>query len=194
MMKPERIILHWTASSHVASPHDKCSYHYLIEHHEGDPRNPDDDVTNTVAGVPVEKNLRDLRGAPSYCRDREDGYAAHTRGFNTGSVGVALCGMRGARDLRPDREVDPGPSPITRLQVRALIGFVVSKLAEYDLQLSEDTVFTHAEAEWIHGRPQLDRWDISWLPGVDLPRRDYGDWIREQVARMQRGEQIEVEA
>lgn len=192
MSDVERMILHWSAGSHTASDHDRCRYHYLIEHHEGDPRNPDDDVTTILSGVPVEANLKRAAGRPIYCDDPEDGYAAHTRGFNTGSVGISLCGMRGARDLRPGGQVDPGPSPITRLQVRALIGLLVSKLAEYDLGLSEDTVFTHAEADWIHGRPQVGKWDISWCPGITLSRRDYGDWIREQVARHQRGEQVEV--
>lgn len=191
-MTPERIVIHWTAGGHLATDHDRCSYHYLIEHHERDPEDPDDDVTRVISGVPVEANMRPAADRPSYCRDAEHGYAAHTRGFNTGSVGLALCGMRGAKDLRPDRPVDPGSQPITKRQVSSLIGTCASLLAEYDLEVSEDTLFTHVEAEWLHGRRQRGKWDISWLPHrQDLAPREVGPWIREQVGRALRGEPIE---
>lgn len=191
-MTPERIICHWTAGGHLASDHDRCSYHYLIEHHTRDPEDPDDDVTRVISGVPVERNMRRLAGLPSYCCDAEHGYAAHTLGFNSGSVGVSLCGMRDATDYRPARPVDPGSAPITARQVRSLIGTCASLLAEYDLEVSEETLFTHAEAEWLHDRPQRGKWDITWVPyRQDLGPREVGPWIREQVGRALRGEPIE---
>ena len=75
-----RVICHWTAGRHRANGLDRQHYHILIE---GDGR--------LVRGVPT----IDLNAEPV-----KPGYAAHTRNCNGGSIGVALCGMVGAREDR----------------------------------------------------------------------------------------------
>lgn len=194
-----RIILHWTAGGHEASEHDRASYHWLLEHAIGDPADPTDDKVRRVLGVPAERNATPTTGRPSYERDPERGYAPHTYNFNTGSLGVALCGMRGAVDGRPGGVVQPGTSPITLLQVRGLLGLVVELLGVYGLDPTPEQLFTHYEAEALHGVDQLPRgpgnwkWDITWLPHrPDVAKDDVGPWLREQVARWQRGAAVDA--
>ena len=169
---PQRIILHWTAGAQRSSSSDREHYHYLVEHLEGEPDDLTDDATLVIAGQPVELNMRsagELRGTV---------YARHTAGMNEYAVGVALCGMRGAADFRPNGGVDPGPSPITMLEVVTL-GFLVNRLCRiWELDISESTVFTHFEAEEIHGVQQAGKWDITWLPRTTFPSVKVGPWLR----------------
>ena len=71
----KRIILHWTAGANEPNNTDYQHYHYLVNGN----------------GVVVkgkynpEDNLN--------CNDGK--YAQHTGGGNTGSIGVAMCGMAG---------------------------------------------------------------------------------------------------
>ena len=104
----KRIILHWTAGGNTANGTDKRAYHYIIDIANGRPR--------VVAGdLPPEANER----IPSGAQAGVD-YAAHTRGTNTGSIGVAVAGMRNARE----RPFDAGPSPMTEAQIEQLCVFV----------------------------------------------------------------------
>lgn len=188
---PRGVILHWTGGSHRASSRDKAHYHFLIEHLEGNPETPEDDQLNYLSGVPLERNMRELSSSdPSYASDPETGYAAHTAGFNSHSIGLALCGMRGARDHRPGRPVDPGPSPITRLQVRGMFTLLRQICAVYRLQPVEGQVFTHFEAEALHGVEQARKWDVGWIPGRRFAQRDVGPWIRRYLRRALDGDPI----
>jgi hypothetical protein len=185
----ERLILHWTAGErdipnggiHVATPEEMRRYHILVEHDEGPTPDPADDEINVLAGVPIERNAGSVRGKPGAHRDWTNGYAAHTRGFNSGSLGLSLCGMRGAVDYRPGGDVDPGPSPITSRQVDVMLGMIVQFLRIWGYAPTDDRVFTHWEAGAIHGRPQGGRWDIGWIPGHHFRREQVGPWIRRQV-------------
>ena len=147
----ERVILHWTAGGHLATTHELLSYHILVEHEEGIPDDPSDDKVLVVAGVPLERNAGSVRGKPPAERNPEAGYAAHTRGMNSRSIGLALCGMRGAVDKRPEAggigDVDPGPSPITTQQVDVVIGLLVQFCTIWGVLPTEDRVLTHYEAE-----------------------------------------------
>lgn len=179
----ERLILHWTAGPRRATDHDLCSYHYLIE---------DQGQVRLKAGVPVERNDRDVRGFPSYCSDSSIGYAAHTRAFNSGSIGLSVCGMASAVDKRPEGKVEPGPAPMTQNQIKSLIGTSFSLLKMYDLPVRQDTIFTHYEAEALHNVPQRGKWDITWIPGKSLGRDEAGPWIREQVKRFKLGKDLDI--
>ncbi len=182
----ERMILHWTAGDrdipnggiHIATPEEMFRYHILVEHDEGPTPDPADDEINVLAGVPIERNTGDLSGRSAAHNDPRKGYAAHTRGFNTGSLGLSLCGMRGAVDYRPGGDVDPGPSPISSRQVEVMIGLIVQFCRIWGYAPTEDRVFTHWEAGALHGRDQGSRWDIGWIPGHIFERRDVGPWIR----------------
>lgn len=189
---PERFILHWTAGGNRAAQHDLLSYHLAIEHHEGMPEDPSDDTVAYRQGVPLDRNMRQLSmGDPPAIRDPDVGYAAHTSRFNSFSAGVALCGMRGAHDFRPEGTVSPGPSPITLEQVRALLSVCAVAVEIYGLEVSERTFFTHFEADHIHGRPQPGKWNITWIPGFHLNREDVGPYLRDQLQRWVDGEEID---
>lgn len=202
---PERVILHWTAGTHVATLHETQFYHLLLEHHRGDPEDPTDDRIVVRAGVPIARNMRSgLSDLPPYYRDSDRGYAAHTRGLNGFSVGLALCGMRGAEDLRPEApeggergRVAPGTHPITVLQVRAMLGLCVQAARVYDLPPDEEHFFTHWEAEALHGvdqyppGPEVWKWNVTWLPGFGLSREEAGPFLREQLVRWMEGSDID---
>lgn len=199
MNGPRRIIFHWTAGRHRASPEERLRYHFLIEHLYGEDMDDDgDDFAHLVAGVPVERNCRDLRGVPPAHKD-PGGYAAHTLGFNGFSVGLSLCGMAGAVDRRPSLPVEAGVTPITTLQVRCLIATSVSLGAMYGLEPVPEQMFTHYEAEAIHGVDQVPKgpgtwkWNVTWLPHrPDMPKDDVGPWLREQIARWRDGRSVDL--
>lgn len=194
---PERVIWHWTAGTREATLGELQRYHILVEHHAGDPGNPDDDRIVIRSGVPLKRNMRSLRGLPGYHNDSDRGYAAHTKGFNSRSIGIALCGMHGAKDFRPTGGVAPGPYPITMLQTRALLALSVQAARMYGLPPRPETFFSHYEAEFLHGVDQLPpgdeiyKWNITWLPGMNLAREEAGPWLRNQLKRWLAGQDID---
>lgn len=157
---PKRVILHWTAGRYVASTDERTHYHYLAQ--------SDGQI---VSGVPVANNMRQLaRGSVDY--------AAHTRGFNSFSVGMAACGMMGAI-----QGGDLGRFPLLEGQVKSLCRFAGYCCRLWDLPVTQDTVFTHAEAPRLHGVSQAGKWDIDVLPWLpDLTPEQVGQWLRAQVA------------
>lgn len=182
---PRGVVLHWTAGGLVSTEKERWHYHWLVEHHEGDPTDPTDDRVRIRAGVPPENQLRDLTMAdPTYHpRKHPDGYGAHVARWNNRRLGVALCGMRDAVDHRPDGDVDPGPSPITRRQVLGTISLCISICRQYGLDPVPEQLCMHEEVERLHGVDQAGKWDIGWIPGSGLALEECGPWIREQVRR-----------
>ena len=92
-------------------------------------------------------------------------YAAHTRRCNTGSIGIALCGMHGARE----RPFDAGKHPIHSRQIDALAGLAADLCEGYGIPVTPRTVLTHAEVQPTLGIGQRGKWDITWLPGAKGP-------------------------
>jgi len=157
----ERIIWHWTAGGHKANATDKKHYHIIIE---GDGR--------IVRGnLPISANEK-ITGNSST-------YAAHTRGLNTGSIGVSLAAMRGAKE----RPLDVGPSPITNAQIDVLVDQTASLCRQYGIPVTRETVLSHAEVEKTLGVKQSGKWDITWLPGMGSvgDAHEIGDRLRAQV-------------
>lgn len=137
----ERIIIHWTGGKHTPNTTDINHYHYIIS---GD--------GEVVKGkYEPEDNL-----------SVKTKYAAHTRGLNTGSIGVSLAGMFGAREA----PLDVGDYPITEVQVEVLASLVARLCEEYDIPVTRTTVLTHAEVQPTLGVKQRFKWDIVWLPGM----------------------------
>lgn len=165
---PKRIILHWTGGTYEPNDIEREHYHYLV----------DGEAAIHVGRYSVADNMRRLKPG--------DSYAAHTRGFNSFSVGVAFCGMRGAT---PNRNF--GPYPLKREQVERGLEFVALALWTWGLNpLNPAHLFTHYEAEVLHGVDQLPvgegtwKWDITELEfEPDLEPHEVGDWIRLQVYR-----------
>jgi hypothetical protein len=156
--KPQRIILHWTGGSYTPNATDLRHYHYLVR---GDGQ--------IVPAMPVERNMVSP-AAP----DR----ANHTRNLNTGSVGVAFCGMAGAKEKGPY-----GNFPLKRGQVIAGCTFVAELLDAWRMPCTVDTVFTHSEAQRIHGVAQAGKWDIDVFPwSPHLTPRECGSMLRDWIA------------
>jgi len=155
----KRIILHWTAGGNRANATDKKHYHVMFE---GD-------------GQIVEgKHLIEDNESTS------DGhYAAHTLNANTGSIGLALCGMRKAKE----KPFDPGPSPYTRAALDAMIQYAATCCIMYNIPVTPQTVLSHAEVEDNLGIKQRNKWDITWLPGATKlsSARAVGDYIRQEI-------------
>lgn len=152
----KRILLHWTAGSHSPTGLDLSHYHRVI-----------DGAGKVHPGrFPISANLRPQPGA----------YAAHTRGCNTGSIGVAVAAMRGA----VERPFNAGPSPITPAQVTALVGLCAALAKEYGIPVTRQTILSHAEVQPTLGIAQRGKWDIAWLPGFSGPQDPIkvGDHLR----------------
>jgi hypothetical protein len=163
-----RIIWHWTGGAHKANDSDKRHYHFIIE----------GDGTVVNGNHPPEAN--------AVIRSPRDGstYAAHTRGANTGSIGVAVAAMRGATE----RPFSAGPSPITGKQVEALVRLTADLCRRYNIPVTDQTVLSHAEVQPRLGIAQGGKWDIAWLPGMAGPGDPLaiGDGLRDRVRAMMR--------
>lgn len=142
----DRVIVHWTAGGNRASASDRRHYHKLVEY----------DSTIVDGTEDIEDNIVTSDGD----------YAAHTLRLNTGSIGVAMCGMRGAQES----PFEPGPSPLTEQQFRACAALVADLCREYSIPVTPRTVLTHAEVEPTLGVKQRGKWDITRLPWDDTIR------------------------
>jgi hypothetical protein len=158
---PERIILHWTAGTHEASPDDRQHYHLII-----------------TGGGRVERGHYPIRANDS-TGDR-DGYAAHVRGLNTRSIGVALAGMSGSRE----RPLHLGAYPLTAGQWRVAVLLLADLCEHYRIPVSPRHVLTHAEVEPVLRVPQRGKWDITVHPETFalVAPTVVGDWLRNRVA------------
>jgi hypothetical protein len=160
--KMVRIIVHWTAGGHKATATDRKHYHLL---REGDGK--------LVRGIPsIAANQAPLK----------KGYAAHTLNCNSGSIGVSMCCMAGAKE----RPFDAGKAPMTRVQWDAMVGDVAQLARHYDIPVTRETVLSHAEVQTNLGIKQRGKWDIRRLafdPDGPQTARACGDLFRAAVLR-----------
>lgn len=145
-----RVVMHWPASGESASVSDRQHYHSIITH----------DLRVVDGYLKPEANSSTADGR----------YVAHTRALNTGSIGLAIDGMLGAKEW----PFSPGTSPFTRDMLDLFVETVADYCITYDIPVSRYTVLTHAEVQPTLGVWQRRKWDITWLPGMDEP----GDPIR----------------
>lgn len=142
---PARVICHWTAGGYQATGLDRQHYHFLVE--------GDGTVVRGVYSIADNMDTRDGH------------YAAHTKGLNTGSIGVAVCCMGGAR-----REpFSPGAFPMTLHQWNVMARVVAELCRRYGLPVTERTVLGHGEVERVYGIPQRGKWDplrLPWKPAL----------------------------
>ena len=155
-----RIIGHWTGGGHRATVLDKQHYHFIIE---GDGKLVTGDKT-------PEDNINVSDGR----------YAAHTRGCNTGSIGVAMAAMTGAVD---DMPLHWGRFPMTAIQIEAFCRVVADLCEKYAIPVTRQTVLTHAEVFPTLGIRQSGKWDIRCLPGDTKlrPAVEVGDVLRRRI-------------
>lgn len=139
MVPMQRIVVHWTAGSHKATEFDRHHYHILIE---GD--------GTVIRGIPtIDLNQSPVRG----------GYAAHTLNCNSGSIGVSLCCMAGAKES----PFNAGIAPMTRTQWDKLPHVLATLCERYNIPVTPKTVLSHAEVQTNLGITQKGKWDIARL-------------------------------
>lgn len=155
-----RIILHWTAGADGLIELERQHYHIII----------DRAGRTHVGALKPEANAN--------CRNGR--YAAHTRALNTGSIGVALDAMAGAKQT----PFEPGKYPITQVQVQALAETAADLCETYQIPVSPYSVLTHAEVQPTLGVKQRCKWDITWLPDMAEPEDpvDVGNKLRSLIA------------
>ena len=155
----ERIIAHWTAGTNVASDLDRRHYHKLVE----------GDGTVVHGTNEIADNIVTSDG----------NYAAHTLHLNTGSIGIALCGMAGAME----RPFDPGRYPLNEHQFEAGCELIADLAVKYRITVARRTVLTHAEVQPTLGVRQRGKWDITRLPWLLSLRGaiPVGDYMRSRV-------------
>ena len=137
----QRIIMHWTAGTHIASSVDREHYHLLVQG-DGSVVYGDYEISDNISTA-------------------DNRYAAHTRNLNTGSIGVAVCAMKDARQV----PFDPGKYPITEAQLKALVREVARLAKGYNIPVTRKTILSHAEVQPTLGVAQAGKWDIAWIPG-----------------------------
>lgn len=154
----KRVITHWTAGTYTPNGLELFHYHFLVDGqgklHRG---------TNSVLA-----NVSIKPGVP---------YAAHTKGCNTGSVGIAVCCMRGAEE----RPFKPGPFPMLELQWSRMAEAVAEICCTYGIPVETRTVLGHGEVEKVLGIKQLWKWDPLAMPWMSRPLEGAGEDFRVRV-------------
>lgn len=158
MSKLSKITIHHPGGGPVPSDYEKTRYHFLAT---GDGRIIEGDK-------PPEANLAPL--GPDYVR--------HCGGMNSNNIGVAICGMRDARE----RPFDKGPSPITWAGINASVRLVADLCETYSIWPTRRTVFLHSEVLPRWGRGKY-KWDVNWWPNMVEPGDpvEMGDSYRRMV-------------
>lgn len=160
-----RVILHWTAGTNEVSALDLEHYHFIIDGkgqvHRGD--HTIEDNVNTA----------------------DDDYAAHTRGTNTGSIGISLAGMAGAIE----RPFKAGKYPINKVQWDEAVACIAQLCKVYHIPPTPQHVMTHAEVQANLNHPQRGKWDIAVLPFDPQfnTAKEVGDRLRAEVAEKMKG-------
>lgn len=152
----KRIIIHWTAGTNYPNSTDFQHYHYTI----------DKDGVVKPGKYKPEDNLN--------CYDGK--YAAHTGGGNTGSIGVAFCGMLGFKNSN-----NPGNFPLTFKQVEAGFKFCAELCKKYNIPINN--VMTHYEFGKLNPKTtSAGKIDIIYLPCYpNVSASQMGIFIRQKI-------------
>jgi hypothetical protein len=156
-----RVIAHWTAGSHSVSKTDKEHYHFIWS--------GDGDAVRGDKATTANESTSD-----------GDGYAAHTKNCNSGSIGVSLACMAGATES----PFYSGIYPMTKVQWDHMCMGIAQLCAFYGIPVSRTTVLSHGEVEDTLNIPQSGKWDytrLSWAPEL-VGQTECGDRLRADVA------------
>ena len=153
-----RIILHWTAGTNYPNATDLEHYHFAI----------DKNGKVYEGKFKPEDNLN--------CKDGK--YALHTGGGNTGSIGVAVCGMADFNG-----KIESTNYPLTTLQVEKMFALSAKLCKKYNIAITPDTVLTHYEFGRAYPRTSsAGKIDITYLhPFPNIGKKDLGDFIRKKI-------------
>lgn len=165
----KRVILHWTAGGYTASAHDSECYHFLIQN----------DGKVIVGTHSIADNVRISSTTPT------ERYAAHTRGCNTGSIGVSICAMGNAIES----PLDVGKYPLTYAQWILASRVIATLCAKYSIAVTDKTVLSHAEVQTNLGIWQRGKWDVSHLTFDKslVTAKQCGDDMRTRVKAILKG-------
>lgn len=159
----KRIIIHWTAGTNYPNAVDLEHYHFLI----------DKDGKIYDGKFPVSANER-------CSSDKNDKalYAAHTGGGNTGSIGIALCGMANF-----DGRIESTKYLLTAVQIEKMFSFCAELCKRYNIPITPDTVMTHYEFGKKNPKTASNgKIDIIYLPPYpNVLKNDVGNFIREKI-------------
>jgi N-acetyl-anhydromuramyl-L-alanine amidase AmpD len=155
----KRIITHWTAGVYNPNQTDLEHYHYLI----------------TAEGLVIKGKYE-----PKDNENCQDGkYAQHTGGGNTGSIGIAMCGMY----VPKNTPLQMTKYPLTKIQCEKCFSLIAEIAKEYKFQITPNTVMTHYEFGLKHPyTSSAGKIDITWLPPYPyLKANEIGDFIRNKA-------------
>ncbi|MBQ3310634.1 N-acetylmuramoyl-L-alanine amidase [bacterium] len=154
----KRIIIHWTAGFSVPNSYEKEHYHYLIDKygkiHEG--------AFKPIANEKCQTGM----------------YAAHTGGGNTGSIGVALCGMLGYKNRK-----NIGDYPITKIQFETTMQLCAFLSRKFNIPITKNTVLTHYEFGKLNpNTTSAGKIDMTFIPSYSWVETDeIGKFIRTKI-------------
>lgn len=145
-----RICWHWTAGYGRPNNEDMQHYHIMI-----------DDKGNLHSGYhKIEDNIN--------CKDGN--YAQHCALGNTGTIGMAVCGMAGF-----NTQAKTSYANLTVSQIEALCKKTADLCKQYGIKVTPETVYTHMEYDSGEHGAHEGKIDIVCIPYLCL----YG---KEQVA------------
>ncbi len=155
----KRIILHWTSGAYQPNTTDFEHYHYLIN----------------VQGLVIKGKY-----APEDNENVNDGkYAAHTGGGNTGSIGVAMCGML---NYSPKKGLSSTKYPLTKVQCERCFKLIAELSKKYNIPITNQTVMTHYEFGKAHPETSsAGKIDITILPAYTVSSDKVGSFIRSKA-------------
>ena len=154
----KRIIIHWTAGGYYPTEYEKEHYHFLIDKdgiiHNGKFRPEDNEI----------------------CKFGK--YAAHTGGGNTGSIGVATCGMAGFIN-----KLSVSKYPILKKQFEKTMEFCANLVKKYNLEVTPQSVLTHYEFGIKNPKTSsAGKIDIIYLPPYSwVEKNEVGSFIRSKI-------------
>ena len=166
-----RITWHHTGGGYAPSAKDLSCYHRLIDG-DGNVHDGDHEIEDNAPG-------RKLAA---------DQYAAHTRGLNSGNIGLSVCSMAGGQWGQP-RASRAFPRPG---QIDVLIRETARLCRQYGIVPSRQHTLSHAEVEPTLGVKQKQKWDFDYQIR-DLDSRDpiaIGDELRQELAMQLHGQVI----
>lgn len=157
-----RVVLHWSAGGWKASELDKEHYHFIVEN-DGNVVRGDHIIADNV-------------------NTADDDYAAHTRGCNTGAIGVSMACMAGAIE----QPFNAGKFPMTETQWNRAMEVIAHLASYYKISVTKKTILSHAEVQTNLGIQQAGKWDVARLPfdPKTVGAKACGDKMRARVTAL----------
>ena len=156
----KRIHIHWTGGGHIPNAVDKRAYHLIGPGGGG-----------VVRGdFSIAANKSPIRG----------NYAAHTLNANGDAIGYSMACMADSKES----PFNPGVAPLTRTQWDEMIENVAQMCIFFGIEVTPQTVMTHAEVQSNLGIKQKNKWDVTRLafdPNGPKGAKQIGDMMRKQI-------------